>query len=130
MKDEVNETMSAIAADSRLGHGILRLRRIGLAAWDASTTARIFRRSHTGWAGLTAAQRVRFVALLVAWVSASQLIALWVLPRYVISGLPAMWFLAVAVLATLTGVMAAPLTSAWPDSRVAKTARSFFEARG
>lgn len=127
MNDDVNDTMSAIAADSRLGHGMLRLRRIGLAAWEISTTARIFRRSHIKWAGLTAAQRVRFVALLVAWVSAWQVVALWVLPRYVVSGLPAMWFLFVAVLATLTCAVAAPLTSAWPDSRVAKF---FFWARG
>lgn len=130
MNDYGHDTIGAIAADSRLGQAILRLRRIGLAAWDASRTARIFRRSHTGWAGLTTAQRVRLIALLVAWVSAWQVVSLWVLPRYVMSGLPAMWFVTAAVLASLTGLMAAPLTSAWPDSRAATTARTIFYPSG
>ena len=80
----------------------------------------MLRRSDAQWRGFPTTLRIQVVALLVACVSAGQILGPWVLPPYALSGLPRMWFLTAAALAVLATVLAAPLASAWPESRTAK----------
>ena len=104
----MNTTITEIAADSLIGRGLQRLHRIGLAAWNASRTAAILRRSDAQWRGFPTPLRIQVVALLIACVSAAQVLSLWVLPPYVMSGLPKFWFITAAALAGLAAVLAAP----------------------
>lgn len=97
-----------------------RLRRIALAAWNTSRTAAILRRSDAQWRGFPTTLRIQVVALLVVCVSAGQIFSLWLLPPYAMSGLPKFWFVTAAALAGLVSVLAAPLASAWPESRTAR----------
>lgn len=116
----MNTTIDEIAADSVIGRTLQRLHRIALAAWNTSRTARMLRRSDARWRDFPAPLRIQVVALVVACVSAGQVLSLWVLPPYTLSGLPMMWFIAAALLAGLAAVLAAPLASAWAESRTAK----------
>lgn len=97
-----------------------RLRRIALAAWNTSRTAAIVRRSDSQWRGFPTTLRIQVVALLVVCVSAGQVLSLVVLPPYAMSGLPKFWFVTAAALAGFAALIAAPLASAWPESRTAK----------
>jgi hypothetical protein len=120
----VNTTISEVAADSAIGRGVERVRHVALAAWNTSRTARILRRSDARWRDSPAPLRIQTVALLVACVSAGQILSRWILPPYALSGLPMFWFITVTALAGLAAVMAAPLASAWPESGTAKAVRA------
>ena len=118
----MNSTISEIAAGSAIGRTLQRRRRTGAAAWNGSRTGRLVRRGDTDWRGSSAAMRIRVVAVLVVCVSIAQIVSAWVLPPYTLSGLPLIWFIAAAAVAALAAVLAQPLATAWPKSRLARVA--------
>jgi hypothetical protein len=119
----VTTAIGEIVADSWIGRRFQRLRQIALAAWDTSRTASRLRHGDARWSGLPAPRRIQAGALLVACVSAGQVLSSWVLPPYALSGLPKFWFIFAAALAGLAAVIAAPLAAAWPESQTARVVR-------
>jgi hypothetical protein len=90
------------------------------AAWSESSVGRMWRTAADQTRHRPISARVRFAAIVIAWAAAWQVVILSMLPPYVLSGLPRVWFAALAAGAIVVALAAPALTSAWPASAIAR----------
>lgn len=120
----MNARLLAIAGESVLWRSVVAsLQAVGV-AWAASRLGRGASRGAAAWKALAPAERLRFGSAVVAWALLWLMAGQWLLPAYVGSGLPRMWFVAATVFAALLSLAAAPIARGWGDSRLARMARS------
>lgn len=112
------EHVRAVASESALWRWPLAAARAYHSAWSESRLGGWWRQAAvmTTW---TAALRVRYAFLVIAWAAAWQVVALTILPGYVLSGLPRGWFAVISAGALMLAAAAPALVHAWHSSAIA-----------
>ncbi|MGE3491697.1 MAG: hypothetical protein AB7N29_16955 [Vicinamibacterales bacterium] len=111
------------AEDSYLWRAVQAAGDAWSAAWATSRVGRLAALATARVQSATPAHRLRVAATVVAWACAWHVAGLYVLPRYVTSGLPRLWFVAAALFAVLTAVFAEALVRAWGASALRRALR-------
>lgn len=113
------ENLRSVAAESALWRWSLAVARAYDSAWSESRLGGWWREAGAKKTTWTAATRVRYVALILAWAAAWQVVVLSVLPGYVLSGLPRAWFALFSAGALAVAIAAPALVRAWTNSALA-----------
>lgn len=121
MTQEPASAMQTVAENSRLWRGVETLAQAWSVAWDRSSVGRVVATFAIRVRQATPAGRLRAGASIAAWACAWHLAGLVVLPRYVTSGLPRIWFVAAGIVALLIAVAADAFVRAWGSSALRRT---------
>ena len=108
----------AVVHGSRLAQAMSWLDRTSKSAWEDSKTRQFANAAWNKNQAWSAAQRLRFWALVLTWAGVFHIAGLQWLPRYVTSGLPMPWFAAGTMLAAILAAFAEPAAVAWRDSAI------------
>ena len=114
----------AVVRESRLAQAMSWLDRTSKSAWEDSKTRQFANAAWNKNQAWSAAQRLRFWALVLTWAGLFHLAGLRWLPRYVTSGLPMPWFAAVTMLAAILAAFAEPAAVAWEHSAIGRTLKA------
>ena len=125
MTPEPASALQAVAEDSRLWRGLQSVTQAWAVAWDRSWVGGLVTRSASRVRQATPAGRLRAAASIAAWACAWHLAGLTVLPPYVTSGLPRVWFVAAGVVALLVAVAADSFVRAWRASALRRMLTHF-----
>ena len=125
MTPEPASALQGVAEDSRLSRGLQFVTQAWAVAWDHSWVGELVARSASRVRQATPAGRLRAAASIAAWACAWHLAGLTVLPPYVTSGLPRVWFVAAGVVALLVAAGADAFARAWDTSALARRFRRF-----
>lgn len=123
MSEESLDAIQAVAENSGLWQGARALARGWSSAWNTAWAGRLVRAATVRAHEATPARRVRLGALVVAWACAWHLAGLVVLPAYVTSGLPRVWFVAAGTVALFVAAAAGALVRAWSGSALVRAVR-------
>jgi hypothetical protein len=82
-------------------------------AWASSTTVRTARHARSAISMWPPELRLRFAALTIAWAGLGYAASSFLLPRYVISGLPVAWTAIVVLAALVVAAMPGAFALAW-----------------
>ena len=123
MTREPASAIQKVAEDSRLWRGVEAFAQAWSTAWDRSTVGRVVATSAVRVRQAAPAGRLRVAASIAAWASAWHLAGLTMLPPYVTSGLPRVWFVMAGVMALLVALAADGFARAWDTSALARRFR-------
>ena len=116
MRDREFDSVVQLAQDSliwRVGSWFVEGWR---AAWASSRIVRATRNAQTSIAKWPIETRVRCAALTIAWAGIGYAASSFVLPRYVVSGLPVAWAATIIVAALVVAALPGAFAIAW-DAR-------------
>lgn len=125
MKPESASALQSVAADSRLWRGLQSVGQAYAMAWNTSSVGRSVAMAEDRVRRATPARRLRTGASIAAWACAWHLAGLMVLPRYVTSGLPRVWFVAAGVIALIVAFAADAFVRAWGASALRRLLSRF-----